>query len=1174
MKKQLIALTAAACLAVTAIPSPLFQSISVFAEEEPLLTGIDTATAELLGCQVSLGSGIGLHYGIHFGDSVTSAQLQSAYMEFTVGSEGTIQKCLFSEAELNSVNGQECYLFKCELAARQMADTVQAVLHMDGVTQTAPYVFSVKQYADEAVKRNNFPPSAKNAIRSMLDYGTASQIYFDYNTSNAANADTFGTLPTSVPKAEFVSKGTVPNGLSYIGSSLLLKSKLAIRHYFEVKDGFDVTDFTFTIDGVTVTPIMKNDYYYIEVTGVMPTNFDKPNTIAVTDGTNTYSYEFSAMTYCYLTMQGNPDTKLKNAVLSLCGYAEETCDYQEYASYTRTDYNGLVINEICGSNASGIQTKKGKYPDWIELYNGTNKDLPIAGLGLSDGNSNKFKFTFSNEDEILKSGEYVVVFCDEKPDDQEGEYHADFKISADGETLCLTHPLLGELDKVEMPAIDTDITYARKSDGSFDFMNPTPNAQNIPSSSPVMTKAPAFSAESGFYADAFQLEISQSDGAAIYYTLDGSDPQTSATRKRYSTSIAVTSRENDANHLSAITNITLEGVTAPNENVDKAVVIKAVAEKDGISSQVVTNTYFVNKTDDFYQNMKVVSLVTDEDYFFDDEIGIYVVGSSYENNPKLDTYSTQNSTNYNGGKNDLDDPFLTAHPEGKEWERPCTMQIFENGELKYSDDVGVQISGNATRSYEQKSLNICARKYYGKSDIEYKGLFNKDDGNGNTIKLLDVNGEKINKFSKLTLRNGGNDFGDARIRDDIIHDMATGLNIGTLAKADTVVFLNGEFWGYYSLQEKADKDYIASHYDVKSGNVTALKAPGDHTVVLDDGDASIKAEYDEFTKWACSSDLTTDENYQKVCDTIDIDSFIDYVSLETYICNYDWINELGINNFYAWRATEPVADNPYADGKWRFVIYDTEFSTAMYSDGRTSYKKEAFSALNDCTTEGNIGALFLKLMENKTFAEKFAERFKEIANDYFSAEIANQKIENRIAAISDAMEKTQQRFTGAHFYTDSVAEFFNKRGEYAMKYLGYLLDPASYPTNVELATHAPGQSYTAECPTTVPEHPYECQAVADWDIYLQKGYTYEFTYKVTGPAGGKFAGYVMRGGGDYKSFIPEADEIVTTNGSEIKKTITFTMKESCYNARISFDCGYATGKYTFTDISLKCTKNG
>ena len=48
------------------------------------------------------------------------------------------------------------------------------------------------------------------------------------------------------------------------------------------------------------------------------------------------------------------------------------------------DGGALVINEVVSSNRRCLVDSAVGTPDWIELYNGTDEDINLAGYGLSD----------------------------------------------------------------------------------------------------------------------------------------------------------------------------------------------------------------------------------------------------------------------------------------------------------------------------------------------------------------------------------------------------------------------------------------------------------------------------------------------------------------------------------------------------------------------------------------------------------------------------------------------------------------------------------------------------------------------------------------------------------------------------------------------------------------------
>ena len=48
-----------------------------------------------------------------------------------------------------------------------------------------------------------------------------------------------------------------------------------------------------------------------------------------------------------------------------------------------SQYEGLVISEVMSANNSAVPDENGNFPDWLEIYNGTDHDIDMEGLEMS-----------------------------------------------------------------------------------------------------------------------------------------------------------------------------------------------------------------------------------------------------------------------------------------------------------------------------------------------------------------------------------------------------------------------------------------------------------------------------------------------------------------------------------------------------------------------------------------------------------------------------------------------------------------------------------------------------------------------------------------------------------------------------------------------------------------------
>lgn len=72
----------------------------------------------------------------------------------------------------------------------------------------------------------------------------------------------------------------------------------------------------------------------------------------------------------------------------------------------------VVVNEIMASNSNTIADEDGDYSDWIELYNHGDEPVNLLNWGLSDNDSNPFKWIFP--DVTIQPGEYLLVWASGK----------------------------------------------------------------------------------------------------------------------------------------------------------------------------------------------------------------------------------------------------------------------------------------------------------------------------------------------------------------------------------------------------------------------------------------------------------------------------------------------------------------------------------------------------------------------------------------------------------------------------------------------------------------------------------------------------------------------------------------------------------------------------------------
>ena len=615
----------------------------------------------------------------------------------------------------------------------------------------------------------------------------------------------------------------------------------------------------------------------------------------------------------------------------------------------------IYISEICPSNSetsekTAMQDKNGEPSDWIEIYNPTNKDISLTGFSLSkNGGGDQPLGGY-----VVKAHDYIIVYCSSAGFENADFPHADFSIGKVSEAeIILKYDSL-QCESIKLPKLNKGVSYSKNAKGEMYVSEPTPLAANAEK---TIGDTPVFSQAAGSYEKAFDLEITAGESQTVYYTTDGTDPATSDTRKVYENALRIDDRSDDENVLSAYDPMKIQldyrdSIKLPDKSaVDKGTVIRACAEgTSGKCGKTVTATYFVDVSSADHNDLPIVSITTDPDGLFNEKTGIYCLGDVYkeydEENPDH-PWNGSIPANYN--------------QRGREWEKECYVEYFDSeGNSLISQDCGIRIQGGWSRADYQKSF----RNDYGKNSFD-------------TVfwdSFTDVNGEAITSCKTFVLRNGGNDANYSKFKDMMIQNMVSGRGVETQQGTACVLFIDGEYWGLYTIQSDYSDRYFADRYNVAKSNVAMYKNDE-----LSEGEAEDEKLFNDMYKFITENDMSIEENYRKACAMIDMDNLVEYAATEMYIFNDDWPQ----NNYACWRTRTIEQGNSYADGRWRFVLFDTESSCSHYNE--KDLETNMFSYLRS-QSYTKFGGILCSLIDNEEFDLKLTSAMCQLGSVNFTAE--------------------------------------------------------------------------------------------------------------------------------------------------------------------------------------------
>lgn len=643
------------------------------------------------------------------------------------------------------------------------------------------------------------------------------------------------------------------------------------------------------------------------------------------------------------------------------------------------------INEFMASNSQTIEDAEGDFSDWIELYNASGSVVNLEGWALTDEEGNLQKWIFPSVN--LPANGYLVIFASGKDEQIGNEIHTNFKLSADGEYLALSDKnqnIVTELSPA-FAATESDQSIGWLDGGWVIFDSPTPGAENTGSSSTELP-APVFSRSHGFYTQSFSLRIDALlQDAKVYYTTDGSEPNTNS--KTYSGPIEITGTS-----IVRAKTINAQGATSSTLTqtylfVDD--IIHQTNEPEGypdhwgdyvefsgksiadyeMDPELADNPAMAERIKEALLSLPVVSLVSDKGNFFstdyDEETGgIYV---------------------FTGPPGD---------ERGLDWERPVSFEYFNRADsLSFQVNCGIKLHGGHSRRPEKSpkhGFRLVFKSKYGPAKLNYK-LFEDSP---------------VESFESIILRAGYGNTWIHRAKDerdraqygrdtwskDTELDMGHASSHGNFAH----LFINGMYWGIYNPNERIDKDFAE---DYLGGNA-------DDYDVIKDRDYVVDGDWGAWEKLLSlvNKGLDDDKDYYYVQGKnadgsrnlsmesyVDTDNLMEYMLLNFYGANWDW-------DHHNWIS---VRNRKNPGTGFQFFAWDQEHVLRELDENTTS----EFNA--KCPSN-----IFTRLCDNANFKRAFADKVLETCtnNGIFTPEANIQRWMKRSSVLENAIDAESARW--------------------------------------------------------------------------------------------------------------------------------------------------------------------
>ena len=669
------------------------------------------------------------------------------------------------------------------------------------------------------------------------------------------------------------------------------------------------------------------------------------------------------------------------------------------------DYS-LIISEVMSHNRATLPGTDDSFPDWVELLNTGAEAVSLENLRLQCGEK-----SWELPEQTVQPGEYLLLLC---------EADTDFCIPSEGETLTLLSARGTLIDQAQLPALASDTAWTPEGVSAW----PSPGFENSPAGYEAfqsgrrveglaISEAVVYAA-SGDWVEIVNLgdRSAQLEGWVLSDKLDRSEnftfpvwelgpmesvrvllPEDSFSLNAQRDRLYLFDPQGKLQDFVSLHDIPLGGsvgrmtgaegfwyfaaATPGDENLDgfrrvsaepeslepdgvfdgvksvkvtlsapgeiryttdgsipteeselytgplslkETTVIRAVCfERDALPSRSLSLSYFLNEG----HSLPVVSLVSDPDGLFGGDKGIY-------SNPELD-------------------------------EERFGAVMFYDGEDGFSLDCGVELHGATSRIFQpKKSLKLRFRS-------RYDGELHYD---------LFENG--VTDYASILLRAPQEPGYSSLLRDALMHELASEA-FPALPVQDSryaVLYLNGEYWGVYSIREVHSPESYAYHHDLDPDTVFQYR-----------GKWGPEAEKSGFFSLALSTDMSNQENYRQVAEHVDIDSVIGWAVIQAYCGN-----------------TDLHSDNM----RFYYTVGDDVLHYALVDVDHGMESEQAF----DCpiTMGYKYNQLFAALLKNGEFRTRLISQMEQAFSGVLKEENVAAKIDEMAAAIRPEMPRDRKRW--------------------------------------------------------------------------------------------------------------------------------------------------------------------
>lgn len=220
-------------------------------------------------------------------------------------------------------DGGDFYVFDMKVVPNEMTKTITAVLTSENYSVTLR-TFTARDCVEAYTNSERFSPETVNLAKAIMNYGYYAQLKFGPDSP----IFTQDALTLTDPSYDKVTVGTIQDGITYSGTSVVFLSGNKIKHYFTIAENPDA--YTFKIDGKDVAKVSEgNNLYSISSEEMLASNLNYGLPVEIYyNGTLIKTFNYSATNYAKgVVVSANTSDEMKNLAKAFAMYYEKVNAY-------------------------------------------------------------------------------------------------------------------------------------------------------------------------------------------------------------------------------------------------------------------------------------------------------------------------------------------------------------------------------------------------------------------------------------------------------------------------------------------------------------------------------------------------------------------------------------------------------------------------------------------------------------------------------------------------------------------------------------------------------------------------------------------------------------------------------------------------------------------------------